>query len=46
MMGMTRGEIILTAFIFALIYSAGLLPRLVAKLGARARREGGDSGTG
>ena len=28
-LGLTRGEIILTTFIFALIYGAGLLPRIV-----------------
>jgi hypothetical protein len=30
MFGLTRGEIILVAFIFALVYGAGLLPKLVA----------------
>ena len=29
---MTRGEIGLTAIIFVMIYAAGLLPRLVARL--------------
>jgi Sec-independent protein translocase protein TatA len=32
--GMTRGEIGLVLFIFALIYGAGLLPRVGEKLGA------------
>lgn len=31
--GMTRGEIGLTAFIFALVYAAALLPRLGERLG-------------
>jgi hypothetical protein len=30
--GLTRGEIALIAFIFALVYSAGLLPKLAARL--------------
>ena len=30
--GLTRGEIILIAFIFALVYGAGLLPKLTAYL--------------
>lgn len=36
--GMTRGEIGLAAFIFALIYLAGLLPRLGEQIGARLGR--------
>jgi len=32
MFGLTRGEIILIAFIFALVYGAGLLPKLAARL--------------
>jgi hypothetical protein len=32
MVGLTRGEWIMTAFIFALIYSAGLLPKISARL--------------
>jgi hypothetical protein len=31
--GMTRGEVGLTAFVFALVYSAALLPRLGERLG-------------
>jgi hypothetical protein len=31
--GMTRGEIGLTAFVFALVYGAALLPRLGERLG-------------
>ncbi|AKU97264.1 hypothetical protein AKJ09_03928 [Labilithrix luteola] len=34
--GLTRGEMILTAFVFALIYGAGLLPRVAARLGGKA----------
>jgi hypothetical protein len=30
--GLTRGEIILSAFIFALVYGAGHLPKLAAGL--------------
>jgi hypothetical protein len=37
--GLTRGEIILIAFIFALVYGAGLLPKLTAYLSG-----GGDQG--
>jgi hypothetical protein len=35
--GITRGEIILIAFIFALVYGAGLLPKLAARLSAPPR---------
>jgi hypothetical protein len=31
-LGLTRGEIILVAFIFGLIYTAGLLPKIAALL--------------
>lgn len=31
-MGLTRGEIILLAAIFVLVYGAGLLPKLVARI--------------
>ena len=44
--GMTQGEIALTAFIFLLIESAVLLPRLGERLGvflARRARAGGTS---
>ena len=40
--GLTRGEIILIAWIFALVYGAGHLPRLATLLGGKpgaARRE-------
>ena len=33
MFGMTRGEIALVAFIFALVYGAIVLPRLAERLG-------------
>ena len=35
MFGLTRGEIVLIAFVFALIYGAGLLPRLSAWISRR-----------
>ncbi len=38
MLGLTRGEILLVAFIFALVYGAGLLPKVAALL---ARSRGG-----
>jgi hypothetical protein len=31
-LGLTRGEIALVAFIFALVYIAGLLPKIAARL--------------
>jgi Sec-independent protein translocase protein TatA len=34
--GLTRGEIILIAFIFALVYGAGFLPKLTALLSGSA----------
>jgi len=37
--GLTRGEIILIAFIFGLVYSAGLLPKLAAFLSPRAKKD-------
>jgi len=33
--GMTRGEIALVAFIFALVYGAIVLPRLAERIGVR-----------
>jgi len=39
--GLTRGEIILIAFIFALVYGAGLLPKLTARLSGSARGKQG-----
>jgi hypothetical protein len=38
--GLTRGELLLVAWIFGLIYVAGLLPKIAARLGHR-----GNSGT-
>jgi len=32
MFGLTRGEIVFSAFIFSLIYLAGRLPKIVARL--------------
>jgi Sec-independent protein translocase protein TatA len=41
--GLTRGEIILIAFIFALVYGAGHLPKLAARLGGKgAKGKSGD----
>lgn len=33
-LGYSRGEILLVAFIFALIYVAGLLPKIAARIAA------------
>ena len=38
---LTRGEIILVAFIFALIYSSGFLPKLVKALAGKEESGGG-----
>jgi len=35
LLGLTRGEILLIAFVFVLVYSAGLLPKLAAWLSAK-----------
>ncbi len=35
---MTRGEIVLIVFIFALVYGAGHLPRLAASLGGKGSK--------
>jgi hypothetical protein len=35
MLGLTRGEVLLVVFIFGLIYVAGLLPRIAARLAGR-----------
>jgi hypothetical protein len=37
---MTRGEILLIAFIFGLVYVAGLLPKIAARLGGRDESPG------
>jgi hypothetical protein len=34
-LGLTRGELLLVAFIFGLIYVAGLLPRIAARLAGK-----------
>jgi Sec-independent protein translocase protein TatA len=39
MLGMTRGEIALVAFIFALVFVATRLPRVVAALDGRRAKE-------
>ncbi|HEY8073959.1 MAG TPA: hypothetical protein VIF62_07615 [Labilithrix sp.] len=39
--GLTRGEIILIVFIFGLVYSAGLLPKLAARL---SKKDDGKAG--
>ena len=46
--GLTHGEIILVAFIFALVYGAGLLPKLAARLSRTERtpRTSGGAGKG
>ncbi len=44
MFGLTRGEIILVTFIFALVYGAGLLPKLAARLSGSAGKEGKSDG--
>ena len=40
MFGLSRGELLLVVFIFALIYTAGLLPKITARL---TRPKGGPS---
>lgn len=39
-LGLTRGEFLLVAFIFGLIYVAGLLPRIAARLTSATNDEG------
>jgi Sec-independent protein translocase protein TatA len=47
MFGMTSGEVALVAFLFALVWGAGWLPRLGERLGERfARRGRGPAGGG
>jgi Sec-independent protein translocase protein TatA len=45
MFAMSRGELLLVAFIFALVWGAGVLPRIGERLGARfatkRRHDGG-----
>jgi hypothetical protein len=38
--GLTRGEIILVAFIFGLIYTAGLLPKIATRLSSVRTKKG------
>jgi len=35
--GLTRGEILLVVFIFLIVYCAGLLPKLAARLGGTTK---------
>jgi hypothetical protein len=44
MFAASRGELVLVAFIFALVWSAGVLPRLGARLAVRIRTRGGRDG--
>ena len=39
-LGLTRGELILVAIIFGLIYAAGLLPKIAARLASGSNDEG------
>ncbi len=45
MFAVSRGEVVLVVFIFALVWGAGLLPRIGERLGARfsanRQRDGG-----
>lgn len=38
--GLTRGEILLVVFIFVIVYSAGLLPKIAARLTRGASKPG------
>jgi hypothetical protein len=40
MFALTRGEVAIVAFIFALVWGAGYLPRLGERLGARLHSRG------
>jgi Sec-independent protein translocase protein TatA len=45
MFAVSRGELVLVAFIFALVWGAGVLPRVGERLGARLQgRRGRDGG--
>jgi Sec-independent protein translocase protein TatA len=37
MLAASRGELVLVAFIFALVWGAGVLPRVAAQLAARGK---------
>ena len=39
MFGLTHGELILIVFIFALIYGAGLLPKVAARLSGKPEKK-------
>lgn len=44
--GLTRGEIGLIVFIFGLIYAAGLLPKLAARLSGKPEAASGEDKDG
>jgi Sec-independent protein translocase protein TatA len=44
MFALTGGELAMVSFLFALVWGAGLLPRLGERLGERLRERGGASG--
>jgi Sec-independent protein translocase protein TatA len=45
MFAVSRGELVLVAFVFALVWGAGVLPRLGERLGVRlAAKRGRDGG--
>jgi Sec-independent protein translocase protein TatA len=45
MFAVSRGELVVVAFIFALVWGAGALPRVGERVGERFRgRRGGDGG--
>jgi hypothetical protein len=46
MLGLTGGEVAIVAFIFALVWGAGLLPRLGERLGERFAKRGRGPGDG
>jgi len=46
MFALTGGEIALVTFLFALVWGAGVLPRLGERLGGRFAQRGRDPGNG
>jgi Sec-independent protein translocase protein TatA len=46
MLGLTGGEVAIVAFVFALVWGAGLLPRLGERLGERFAKRGRGPGSG
>jgi len=46
MLGLTGGEVAIVAFVFALVWGAGLLPRLGERLGERFAKRGRGPGNG